>query len=251
MSAEVGVSKTPLIAVVDYGIGNLRSAQKSLQRAGADARLTDDAGLIADADGVVLPGVGHFGTCMTRLRAAGLEEPVLGAAASQQPFIGICVGMAMLFETSQEAPGIAGLGVLPGAMELLSDELPRPQMQWNRLCFAEGGGVGSGGVAEGGVVAENACPLLTGLDDGVWMYFVHSYAAVTDAELVMATCDYPAPVTALVQSGQLWATQFHPEKSGPAGGKLIANFVAQAAVADGRFVDTCDGSVDTCDGSER
>ncbi|WP_318387336.1 imidazole glycerol phosphate synthase subunit HisH, partial [Microbacterium maritypicum] len=184
----------PLIAVVDYGIGNLRSAQKALQRAGADARLTADPVLIADAAAVALPGVGHFGTAMGRLRALGLDEAVLAAVESGRPFLGICVGMQMLFDSSEEAPGVAGLGVLPGAARLLPDGLPRPQMQWNPLRFTPG-----------------SCPLLDGLDDGAWMYFVHSYAVRTDDELVVATCDYPDAVTALVQRGPLWATQFHPE----------------------------------------
>ncbi len=197
---------------MDYGIGNLRSAQKTLQLTGATAHLTSDPDFIAEAAGVALPGVGHFGTCMERLRSAGLEEAVLQAAASPRPFIGICVGMQMLFESSQEAPGVSGLGILPGKVELLSDELPRPQMQWNQLRFS-----------------QEPCPLLTGLEDGVWMYFVHSYAVATDPELVVAVCDYPTAVTALVQRGKLWATQFHPEKSGPAGIRLITNFVEQVA----------------------
>ncbi len=204
----------PLVAVLDYGIGNLRSAQKALERVGADARLTADVGLISDADGVVLPGVGHFGTCMQQLRATGLEEPTLEAVAEGRPFLGICVGMQMLFETSEEAPGVAGLGVMPGTVQLLADGVVRPQMQWNRLD-----------------VRQPDCPLLAGLSDGAWMYFVHSYAPVTDDELVVATCDYPTPITAVTQRGRLWATQFHPEKSGDAGKRLAQNFLA-AVTAD-------------------
>ncbi len=214
--------------MVDYGIGNLRSAQKSLQLVGADAHLTSDPGLIAEAAGVALPGVGHFGTCMERLRSAGLEEAVLQAATSLQPFIGICVGMQMLFESSQEAPGVSGLGILPGKVKLLSDELPRPQMQWNQLRLT----------------SQTPCPLLAGLEDGVWMYFVHSYAVATDPELVMAVCDYPTAVTALVQRTNLWATQFHPEKSGPAGTRLLANFVEQVANAQAvKAEDTTENTV--------
>ena len=141
-----GDSAPPLIAVLDYGIGNLRSAQKALERVGADARLTADAGLIGDADGVVLPGVGHFGTCMTQLRATGLEQLALAAIESGRPFLGICVGMQMLFEASEEAPGVKGLGVMPGTVRLLPDGMVRPQMQWNRLD-----------------VRRPDCPLLAGL----------------------------------------------------------------------------------------
>ena len=204
----------PLVAVLDYGIGNLRSAQKALERVGADARLTADAGLIGDADGVVLPGVGHFGTCMRQLRATGLERPALEAVERGRPFLGICVGMQMLFEASEEAPGVAGLGVMPGVVRLLSDGVVRPQMQWNRLD-----------------VRRPDCPLLAGLADGAWMYFVHSYAPDTDDDLVVATCDYPDAVTAVTEQGRLWATQFHPEKSGDAGKRLAQNFLA-AVTAD-------------------
>ena len=208
-----GDGAPPLIAVLDYGIGNLRSAQKALERVGADARLTADAGLIGDADAVVLPGVGHFGTCMTQLRATGLEQPALAAIESGRPFLGICVGMQMLFEASEEAPGVTGLGVMPGTVRLLPDGVVRPQMQWNRLD-----------------VHRLDCPLLDGLTGGAWMYFVHSYVPETDPSYVVATCDYPTPITAVAERGRLWATQFHPEKSGDAGKLLAQNFLA--AVTD-------------------
>ncbi|WP_419865163.1 imidazole glycerol phosphate synthase subunit HisH [Candidatus Poriferisodalis sp.] len=204
-----GNSAPPLIAVLDYGIGNLRSAQKALERVGADAHLTADAGLIGDADGVVLPGVGHFGTCMAQLRATGLEQPALAAIESGRPFLGICVGMQMLFEASEEASGVKGLGVMPGTVRLLPDGVVRPQMQWNRLD-----------------VRRPECPLLAGLTGGAWMYFVHSYAPDTDDGFVVATCDYPTPITAVTERGRVWATQFHPEKSGDAGKRLAQNFLA-------------------------
>ena len=127
----------PLIAVLDYGIGNLRSAQKALQHCGADARLTDDASLVADADAVVLPGVGAFGACMQALRAAGLEAVVHDSVASQRPFLGICVGMQMLFTDSEEDPADPGLGVIEGSIRWITDALPRPQMQWNQLTLQQ------------------------------------------------------------------------------------------------------------------
>ena len=127
------MSEQPLIAVLDYGIGNLRSAQKALQRCGADARLTVDHGLITDADAVVLPGVGAFGACMAALREADLEDAVEGAVDSGRPFLGICVGMQMLFDASEEDDSAVGLGVIPGVIGWLGSELPRPQMQWNLL----------------------------------------------------------------------------------------------------------------------
>jgi imidazole glycerol-phosphate synthase subunit HisH len=200
----------PLIAVLDYGIGNLRSAQKALERVGADARLTADASLVADADAVVLPGVGAFGACMAALRTTGLDELAGTAAASGRPFLGICVGMQLLYEGSDESPGIAGLGVLPGTLRRLPDSVKRPQMQWNRLDV------------------RRPSAMLDGLADPVWVYFVHSYAADADSPGVVATCDYGGPVAAAVEQGPLWATQFHPEKSGTTGLDLLAGFVRTA-----------------------
>ena len=120
----------PLIAVLDYGIGNVHSAQKALERGGADARLTADPGLIADADGVVLPGVGAFGACMDALRGAGLEQPAHDAVVSGRPFLGICVGMQMLFTSSEENPAAAGLGIIPGVIRWIPQGPKIPQMQW-------------------------------------------------------------------------------------------------------------------------
>ena len=189
----------PLIAVLDYGIGNLRSAQKSLERMGADARLTADAGVIAEAAGVVLPGVGAFGPCMAALRDTGLDEQARTAAADGRPFLGICIGLQLLYEGSEEAPGIAGLGILPGTVRLLPGNVKRPQMQWNRL------------------EVRTPSPLLEGLGDA-WVYFVHSYAAPM-ADNVVAVCDYGGPVAAVVADGNVWATQFHPKsRLGPACG---------------------------------
>ena len=198
-----------LVAVLDYGIGNLRSAQKGLEKVGADARLTDDPGLVRDAAAVVLPGVGNFGRCMEALRAHHLDDLVHEVVGAGTPFAGICVGMQMLYDGSDESPDVPGLGVLPGRVRLIPGDVKRPQMQWNRL----------------DVVAPSG--LLDGLDDPVWVYFVHSYAADADDSLV-ATCDYGGPVTAAVHRNNVWATQFHPEKSGPNGLRILANFVALA-----------------------
>lgn len=199
-----------MIAVLDYGIGNLRSAQKALERVGADAVLTDDVAVVRAAEAVVLPGVGHFGRCMGALRAAGLEDVARETIEAGTPFLGICVGMQMLYEGSEEDSDVNGMGVLPGMVRLLPDTVKRPQMQWNVLDYAAGS------------------PLLDGLDDPVWVYFVHSYAPEASPDVV-ATCDYGGPVVAAVQRGRLWATQFHPEKSGAAGLRILANFVASVA----------------------
>jgi glutamine amidotransferase len=201
-----------LIAVLDYGIGNLRSAQKALIHTGADARLTADPGLVRDAAGVVLPGVGSFGRCMDALRASRLDDVALDAIERQVPFIGICVGMQLLYEGSTESPGVPGLGVLTGPVELLPDTVKRPQMQWNVLDVVK------------------PSPMFAGLDEPIWVYFVHSFAAADRTDAV-AMCDYGGPVVAAVQRGSVWATQFHPEKSGAAGLQVLGNFVATAASA--------------------
>jgi glutamine amidotransferase len=195
-----------MVAVLDYGIGNLRSAQKALERVGADARLTADPDEIAAADGVVLPGVGAFGRCMDALRESGLDRIAIDASAAGRPFLGICVGMQLLYEGSEEDPDAAGLGILPGIVRRLPEGVKHPQMQWNTLD-----------------VTGNP-PLFAGIERPIWVYFVHSYAAeVTDD--VVATCDYGGPVAAAVVRGDLWATQFHPEKSGEAGLAILENFV--------------------------
>lgn len=199
----------PLLAVLDYGIGNLHSAQKGFSHVGAEAVLTADRGLISDACGVVLPGVGAFGPAMRALRAAGLDEVALERIDSGVPFFGICIGMQMLFTGSTEAPDMAGLGVFPQQVELLADTVKRPQIQWNKL----------------DVVREH--PMLADLGDEAWVYFVHSYAP-PGGEEVIATCDYGGAVSAAVARDNVWAAQFHPEKSGAVGLRVLANFVAYA-----------------------
>jgi glutamine amidotransferase len=197
-----------VIAVLDYRIGNLRSAEKALRRAGGDAHLITDPADAVGATGIVLPGVGAFGRCMEALRATGLDRVVLDAVAAATPFLGICVGMQMLYDGSDEDPGVSGLGLLAGKIRLLPDGVKRPQMQWNRL---------------DPVVPES--PLLAGLGAGAWLYFVHSYAPELSDDVV-ATCEYGGPVVAAAVRDRVWATQFHPEKSGSAGLRLLANFVA-------------------------
>jgi len=203
----------PLVAVLDYGIGNLRSAQKALERVGADARLTADRGLIADAAAVVLPGVGAFGACMDALRDCRLDMVATEAALDHRPFLGVCVGMQLLYEGSEESQGAAGLGVLPGVLRLLPPSVKRPQMQWNL------------------VDVRRPSALFASIIDPVWVYFVHSYAADPDGESVVATCDYGGPVAAAVERPGLWATQFHPEKSGSVGLEILRGFVDSARVA--------------------
>ena len=196
----------PTIAVLDYGIGNLRSAEKALEHVGARATLTADPELIATADAVVLPGVGAFGRCREALAESGLDSLALDAVASGRPFLGICVGMQLLYDGSEESPGVTGLGVLPGMVRRLRPGVKHPQMQWNQL----------------DMVTES--PLFDGFGPRPWMYFVHSFAA-DETQDTIATCDYGGAVTAAAQRENVVATQFHPEKSGAAGLQLLRNFV--------------------------
>jgi glutamine amidotransferase len=205
------------IAVLDYGIGNLRSAEKALQHVGADARLVSDPAEVEAADAVVLPGVGAFGACARALTDSGLESAARGALASGVPFLAVCIGFQLLYEGSVESPGAAGLGVFNGVVERLPAGEKHPQMQWNQLIPT---------VQADGLVARP----LYGLGERPWMYFVHSYAPPVGPETV-AVCDYGESVASLVMRGNLWGAQFHPEKSGQSGLALLANFVAMAAAA--------------------
>ncbi len=218
----------PLVAVLDYGIGNVHSAQKALERGGADARLTADPEVIAAADGVVLPGVGAFGACMDALRSSGLEQPALDAVASGRPFLGICVGMQMLFSDSEENPEAHGLGVIPGTIKWIPTDPaagPKiPQMQWNQLDIV------------------TADPMLVGLGDEPWLYFVHSLHGVPDdPAVVVATVEYGTTLNAAFRLGNVFAAQFHPEKSSAPGLALLSNFIEVCARSSVTSATTSDG----------
>jgi imidazole glycerol-phosphate synthase subunit HisH len=217
----------PKIAVLDYGIGNLRSAEKALQHVGAAARLVTDPAEVEAADAVVLPGVGAFGACARALRESGLEKVARAAIAGEVPFLAVCIGFQLLYEGSDEnteggageGADESGLGIFPGRVTALSPTVKHPQMQWNQL-------VPVGAETETG--AEIEAGSLRGLGPRPWVYFVHSFAPPVGAETV-AVCEYGGPVAALVERGNLWGAQFHPEKSGRSGLALLANFVARAA----------------------
>ena len=208
----------PRIAVLDYGIGNLRSAEKALQHVGAAARLVSDPAEVEAADAVVLPGVGAFGACARALRDSGLEAVARAAIGAGVPFFGVCIGFQLLYEGSDESPEEPGLGVFRGRVTALAKTVKHPQMQWNQL-------LRTGDTSPG---PDPRADPLRGLGEDPWVYFVHSYAPPVGAETV-AVCDYGGPVAALVAHGDLWGAQFHPEKSGRSGLALLSNFVALAA----------------------
>jgi glutamine amidotransferase len=198
----------PGIAVLDYGIGNLRSAEKALQHLGAPARLVDDPDVARRASAVVLPGVGAFGPCMDALRASGLEPVVRDAVDAGKPFLGVCIGMQMLFDESDEASDVKGLGIIRGGVRRLPKGVKIPHMGWNTVAVSEGSG------------------LFAGLGDAPWLYFVHSFAPdPADSAVVAGVTEYGGPICAAVEQGSVWATQFHPEKSSDVGLAVLANFV--------------------------
>lgn len=191
-----------MIAIVDYGMGNLRSAQKGLESAGHEAVITEDTGVIRDADAVVLPGVGAYADCYRGLADRGLVGVVQEAAHSGRPFLGICVGLQLLFDGSDEGPCDAGLGIFPGRVVRFPDAqatgLKVPHMGWNQLQAVPG----------------RACPLFDECGPSPYVYFVHSYhAQPVDESVVLATCTYGVPFPAVVGRGNVFAVQFHPEKS--------------------------------------
>ncbi|AIQ38751.1 imidazole glycerol phosphate synthase subunit HisH [Paenibacillus sp. FSL R7-0297] len=198
------------VAIVDYGMGNLHSVSKAVERLGYTSLVTADAGEILAADSVILPGVGAFGDAMEHLRASGMDVVVKAAAEAGQPLLGICLGMQLLFSSSEEHGEHKGLDLLPGSVVRFAprDGYKVPHMGWNKLGFL-----------------QPASPLLTGLEEG-HVYFVHSYhvQAAADSDLLAVT-DYGHPVTAVVGRNNVYGMQFHPEKSGELGIKLLGNFL--------------------------
>jgi imidazole glycerol-phosphate synthase subunit HisH len=204
----------PPIALVDYGVGNLHSAAKALDRAGADVRVVTavaDAG--PGAAGLVVPGVGAYGACLEGLGTAGGPAAVADWLAGGRPLLGICVGMQLLFEASEEGPVTGGVGALPGKVRRLGGGVKIPHIGWNQVTVRPGS------------------RLFAGLPDGARFYFVHSYAPEPDGEAVAAVCDYGGRFAAAVELQNLFGTQFHPEKSGHAGLALLANFVNEVRAA--------------------
>lgn len=204
-----------MVAVIDYGAGNIKSVMNAMQALGAESVLTSDAGTILAADHVILPGVGAFGDAMARIREAGLEETIHEVCERGTPFLGICLGLQLLFETSEESPGATGLGILPGRIlripELVpGEETPRkvPEIGWNNLTFPREG------------------RLFQGVPENSYVYFVHSYYLhAEDSSIVTATTQYGVTVEASVERGNVFACQFHPEKSERVGMQILQNFL--------------------------
>jgi glutamine amidotransferase len=202
-----------MIAIIDYGMGNLRSVQKGFERCGIDATVTRDAAQIASARGVVLPGVGAFSACMANLKRFGLVEPIRKVVRQRRPFLGICLGFQLLFSESEEFGSEKGLDLFPGKVAGFrpSDDLKVPHMGWNQI------------------EKKMQSPFLEGIASGDYVYFVHSfYVLPEDPSLIATTTRYGEPFASSIATDHLFACQFHPEKSQELGLRILSNF--------GRFV---------------
>jgi imidazole glycerol phosphate synthase, glutamine amidotransferase subunit len=196
------------IAIVDYGVGNLRSVQNALAYIGQQSLVTADAVQLEQADGIILPGVGAFADAAESLQRSGLVDTIK-AELERKPLLGICLGMQLLFDGSQEGRSVPGLGLIPGMVERIQTEEKLPQIGWNALEI------------------KGEAKLFQGIDQDAYVYFVHSYHCVPqDKAALVVQCDYGTPVCAAVQQGNCFGTQFHPEKSGEIGLQILKNFGA-------------------------
>jgi glutamine amidotransferase len=198
------------IAVLDHGSGNLHSVSRAIARVGGSVTITSDPQEVARADALVIPGVGHFGACMRSITGHGMDVVIRDYVGSRRPVFGVCVGMQVLFEGSEESDE-AGLAILPGHVRRLPDDVKVPHMGWNTVHWSE------------------PHAFLRGIDDGTRFYFVHSYAPDATDPAPLGTTDYGRPFAAAVASDMVFATQFHPEKSGEAGLQVYENFVRAVA----------------------
>lgn len=199
-----------MIAIIDYDAGNIKSVEKALIALGQEVIITSDKEEILKADKVILPGVGAFGDAMENLKRTGLDQVVKEAVQRGIPFLGICLGLQLLFESSDEAPGVEGLGILKGKILRIPDQegLKIPHMGWNSLHL------------------ENNGRLFRGIEENAYVYFVHSYYLKAEEEqIVKASTEYSTHIHASVEKGNVFACQFHPEKSSDVGLKILKNFV--------------------------
>lgn len=200
-----------MVAIIDYDAGNIKSVEKALTALGESAVITRDREEILSAEKVILPGVGAFGDAMEKLKRYRLDEVIKEVVARQTPFLGICLGLQLLFESSEETPGVDGLGILEGKIVKIPDHmgLKVPQIGWNSLKF------------------PNRGKLFQGIDDDSYVYFVHSYyLQAKEPEIVTATTEYAVEIHASIEKANVFACQFHPEKSSDVGLRILQNFVA-------------------------
>ena len=199
-----------MIAIIDYGVGNLFSLESSFAAIGAEVTVTSDPAVLKAADKLLLPGVGAFGDAAEKLRSTGLDAVIRELAAAGKPLLGICLGMQLLFEKSLEYGEHTGLGLIPGTVKPIADVIPKdlkiPHIGWNALHF------------------HRDCPLFKELREGECVYFVHSFYAADCTDAVTATAEYGAELTAAVAKGNVYGCQFHPEKSGSTGLKILKAF---------------------------
>ena len=199
-----------MIAIIDYGAGNLQSVKKALDYLGCESVITSDKSVIESATHIILPGVGSFGDAMASIRSRGLEEVIKNAASGDKRFLGICLGLQLLFEESEESPGVKGLGIFKGSIVKIPENLGLkvPHMGWNSVDIKQ----------KNGIFAD--------IKNDSYFYFVHSYYLKdADSNIVAGTAEYGVDIQCAVQKGKVCATQFHPEKSGEIGLKLLKNFV--------------------------
>jgi len=200
-----------MVTVIDYGAGNVTSVTRALRRLGAEVGTTNRPEETSDATCLVLPGVGHCAALIRALDAGGLRQPLLTAIARGTPFLGICLGLQVLYQTSAEAPELSGLGIMPGNVEQLPQNVKLPHMGWNRLR------------------SVRDCRLLDDISSDAYFYFAHSYAAPADGPATGATCVHGREFSAVLETERIFGVQFHPEKSGSAGAKLLENFLRLSA----------------------
>lgn len=195
-----------MIAIIDYGMGNLRSVQKALEFVGQEAVVTDDIKEMERADKLVLPGVGAFGDAIYTIREKGIDKVIYDGVSKDKPFLGICLGMQMVFDKSYEYGEYEGLGLIAGEIKLLPDNVKKPHIGWNNLNI------------------KMKAPLFENVGESPYVYFVHSYYLETDAPVVSATTDYGKEIQVAVQKDNIFALQFHPEKSGDVGLEILKSF---------------------------
>lgn len=201
-----------MVAIIDYGAGNLQSVKKALDYIGCESVITCEKSVIESASHVILPGVGSFGDAMDSIRSRGLEEVIKNAASGKQKFLGICLGLQLLFEESEESPGVKGLGVFKGSIVKIPENLGLkvPHMGWNSVSIKQKSGI------------------FEGIKDESYFYFVHSfYLKDAEEDIVAGTAEYGVEIQCAVQKGKVCATQFHPEKSGEIGLQLLKNFAKE------------------------